>query len=339
MAGAFELFQRPDQPQTAGTAFEPVPWQQQLQNYRNLEGAEGAWRSADGSPWKPSEPGAFTKAIGRALESEPGQRLMTLSMFLGPGAKTANTAALTKAQAAAAKGAPREQIWSKTGWFQGPDKKWRFEIDDSAATVSPFKMEDKLPTHLKHDALFNAYPQMRDIELYPRARGGAYGKGDEPSGTPPSIRTSGEKKIALHEAQHGVQDIEKFATGGDMVFAAFPASGKGGAWPVYRERLKAMTTPKSLEEYATAAGFDSPADAAASYKDYVKGINKSKRQGLPPNLERILQEEAGRDFYKRLAGEVESRAVEKRMNLTPEQRAARPPWLDYDVPEAQMIIK
>lgn len=45
------------------------------------------------------------------------------------------------------------------------------------------------------------------------------------------------------------------------------------------------------------------------------------------------------DTYQRLSGETEARAVERRANLTPEQRAARPPWLDYDVPESQQIVR
>ena len=45
------------------------------------------------------------------------------------------------------------------------------------------------------------------------------------------------------------------------------------------------------------------------------------------------------DLYRRLSGEAEARTVQKRMDLTPEQRAARPPWLDYDVPESQQIVR
>lgn len=87
MASAFEQFQRPGDPEVAGSAFEPTTWRQQLQNYRQLEDQEGAWRSAEGSPWKPKEPGAFAKMVGSALESKPGQQLMDLANFLGPGPK------------------------------------------------------------------------------------------------------------------------------------------------------------------------------------------------------------------------------------------------------------
>lgn len=57
-------------------------------------------------------------------------------MFAGPMARTADQEALSRAQQLAQSGAPREQVWNDTGWFQGVDGKWRFEIDDSAATVT-----------------------------------------------------------------------------------------------------------------------------------------------------------------------------------------------------------
>lgn len=48
--------------------------------------------------------------------------------------------------------------------------------------------------------------------------------------------------------------------------------------------------------------------------------------------------QGGYDQYHRMANEVEARAVEARRDLTPDQRRARPPWLDYDVPENQQLI-
>jgi len=57
------------------------------------------------------------------------------------------------------------------------------------------------------------------------------------------------------------------------------------------------------------------------------------------DLDRIAQTTAAEQYYKRLAGEVEARAVQKRMDLTPQQRAERAPWLDYDVPIDQQIVR
>lgn len=50
-------------------------------------------------------------------------------MFAGRLAKTADQEALARAERLAAEGADRNAIWNETGWFQGPDQKWRFEID------------------------------------------------------------------------------------------------------------------------------------------------------------------------------------------------------------------
>lgn len=58
------------------------------------------------------------------------------AMFLGVGAKTADLAKFRKAERMKADGAGRQEIWDETGWFEGADGKWRFEIDDSGAAMS-----------------------------------------------------------------------------------------------------------------------------------------------------------------------------------------------------------
>lgn len=56
-------------------------------------------------------------------------------MFAGRQAKTADLEALKRAEDMQAAGASRDDIWRDTGWFQGVDGKWRYEIDDSSATL------------------------------------------------------------------------------------------------------------------------------------------------------------------------------------------------------------
>ena len=43
--------------------------------------------------------------------------------------------------------------------------------------------------------------------------------------------------------------------------------------------------------------------------------------------------------YQRTAGEVEARNVQSRMNMSPEERKAKPPWTTEDVPREQQIIR
>jgi hypothetical protein len=91
MAGAFENFMRPDQPQTAETAFEPITPQQQLLNYNTMTGRDEAWRQAEGSPWKSPEPGWLAK-----LMAHPGtQGLLNAANFIGPGPKASLKAGLS----------------------------------------------------------------------------------------------------------------------------------------------------------------------------------------------------------------------------------------------------
>jgi hypothetical protein len=60
-----------------------------------------------------------------------------IGIFGGKLAKTADLDALAKAEKMAANDASRDDIWKETGWFQGADGQWRFEIDDSAYRSNP----------------------------------------------------------------------------------------------------------------------------------------------------------------------------------------------------------
>lgn len=75
------------------------------------------------------------RILARASAPRQGE-MNALRMFAGPMAKTADHQALSRAQEMAGQGATRDAIWRDTGWFQGVDGKWRFEIDDSGATIS-----------------------------------------------------------------------------------------------------------------------------------------------------------------------------------------------------------
>ena len=54
----------------------------------------------------------------------------------GIGARTADSAALRRAEALETSGTDNETIRQETGWYRGMDGQWRFEIDDSGATFS-----------------------------------------------------------------------------------------------------------------------------------------------------------------------------------------------------------
>lgn len=73
---------------------------------------------------------------------------------------------LSKAQAMAKEGKNELEIWRDTGWFRDKDGAWKFEIGDAGAKLNPkFQSGGKLGDLLKHDELFKAYPELKDVRV------------------------------------------------------------------------------------------------------------------------------------------------------------------------------
>lgn len=205
---------------------------------------------------------------------------VTKVLFGGPKSKTADQKALQAAKSMEAAGRSREEILAATGWFQGPDKRWRYEIDDSKAKpskawektddgVSVRQPADDVPFSdvFDHGEAFSAYPSIgRMASRAPGERSpvrhGAYFPTNRLIELRPHDDAEGLRGTALHEMQHAIDHAE-----------------------------------------------------GRPYGDL--------KQGLDPK--------------NRSISEVFARTVEARANLTPEERRSRPPWLDYDTPEKQMI--
>lgn len=236
-----------------------------------------------------------------ALRTEPGMRMFgyesknVAPTFAGPLSKTADHKALDLAKELARKGSNRDDIWNQTGWFQGENKKWRYEIDDSGSTriAHPFPSTDftgKLSEALDHPDLYAAYPDLAEAgstlrgSIGPEGGWGAY-QAPQKGGlfrkpVSENVAATSEGRIIpaevdigrqnlTHEIQHAIQQREGFDLG---------------------------SNPKS---------------AAA--------IQKAQEQGLTPQ-----------DIYRLDPGEVEARNAARRRNLTPEQRQAMPPWETAD---------
>lgn len=152
--------------------------------------------------------------------------------FGGRFAHTANLDMLARAKEMLKAGAPRASIWNQTGWFQGPDKKWRFEIPDQRSTVA-LKKENLFGTAdqvLEHPELYEAYPSLAKhvVDTNPDAgpksqMTGGFTPNKDPF-SPGYIRVNAggadpseqARSVLLHEMQHGVQDIEGFSQGGNL---------------------------------------------------------------------------------------------------------------------------
>ena len=175
---------------------------------------------------RPVDPKEITKgALDVGMLSAPVGLLggvpkgAVLGMFAGSSAKTANKEALKTAQEMAKKGASRDKIWNETGWFKDVDGNWKFEIDDSQARLRPdsyFKRDAdkssmKTQNVLKHDALYDAYPNQKKV--YPFFYNPEQGLGEMKTiiQEPPSFgpfATAGGAYDLLDDAIYNYRDIQ-----------------------------------------------------------------------------------------------------------------------------------
>lgn len=251
----------------------------------------------------------------------------TAGIFGGKLAKTADHAALARAEEMVAKGANRDQIWKETGWFKGADDKWRFEIPDEAAKLNPNTYKDGLPKfgqpgpvagHLWHPELYDAYPEARQT-IMRIERGDNVGRffpGDKPVAQVEASTLGKARSIGLHEMQHDVQAREGFAMGTN---------------PEEMRRFVGEKTDNSIIEQLRSAisrgDYGGPGD---------KTFTEAARNLL--KLESDWRAERSLDAYTRVAGEVEARNVQARANMNPDTRRTTPPWATEDVPLERQIV-
>lgn len=106
-------------------------------------------------------------------ESQKGKKFA----LAGETSETADLSLLDRAKQLQAAGEDSETIRRETGWFVGYDNQWRYEIDDSAATLvekpafENHSTEDggyrtaKLGDIMHHEELYAAYPFLKDITV------------------------------------------------------------------------------------------------------------------------------------------------------------------------------
>jgi hypothetical protein len=280
-----------------------------------------------------------------------------MAIFAGVMAKNADLGKLAKAKKLEASDIGRDEIWKETGWFNDRGD-WKFEIDDSQAQLTEWGLKQEIPDRYKR-----LYPEYQHKNGYqgpiagyidqPHLKG-AYGdalaKGElrEVPGEGGSLQNIDgvnwmeigrdvpeleRRSTALHELQHGVQNIEGFQRGGSPMLMDAELSNTGTKG---RKYTQAAEVKELLSEGL------SEKDIIDIYKgmpelDDVKSILKDKE--LLKNSPTQLKNKGNFDAYQRLAGEAEARLVQTRMNLTPEERLARPPWQDLDVPEDELIYR
>lgn len=158
--------------------------------------------------------------------------------FGGQKAHTAHRLSLDRAQHALAMGIAPEVVRQETGWFQGIEGGWRFEITDQLAAL---KADDSvvweaarhkkggvpLEDLFEHAELFNAYPDLRNLRVVVKDQQFSRTQADANlstgtisitviTPTAEGLEQGAQVEILsglLHELQHFIQRSEGFAEG------------------------------------------------------------------------------------------------------------------------------
>ena len=217
-----------------------------------------AWNAALMTPVAAAVPLAAVSSAGKG----------SLGVFAGRMSKTADLAKLDRAkQMSSIASKSREEIFAETGWFQGKDKVWRYEIDDSKSIATPLVTADsnlisqnKRGKWLTHPALYKAYPRLRGDKMSSVKDDATAGNASFNQSTRETTLKIPEKQFGglqfnprgtmLHEATHGVQGIENMAAGSSSSMTVKQVTQ---LLREYRStgRLPPGMTPKSLDELAS----------------------------------------------------------------------------------------
>lgn len=222
----------------------------------------------------------------------------TLGSIAGITAKIADREALSKAQKLVSDGASVEDVFKQTGWYQGFEGRWRFELPTEGVTSSlPVKLaqgENKpLNEVLNFPKLFEAYPALKDVrvsydkinaianyEHMPNTKAGGW-----ITVNPELLKLHNQDstQIILHEVQHAIQASENFLGKGTS-----PAAIKDKMAEVLIDKVNKAKTPEEQRKWTNLA------HAVDSYEDLL-----------------------AHRLYLRNPGEIEARVVEQRY-ATPE---------------------
>lgn len=278
------------------------------------------------NPWVTITPEDIDTGMNVAMSAGPGT-------MAGVTSKTLDKTALEMAQVAEKGGLTADEIWQKTGFFRGADKRWRYEIDDSGLTFTPIGSSPKLPigeSHklkdvLDHPELYSAYPGIENIKVkatswYP-PKGAAWDGNTIIMGT----EAAKDKSTLMHEVQHAIQDREAFAQGG--------TPGKVGKdyKLKYEESVDALR--REYLDLQVEAGKSPLSPDKLKRLDYFREVfykyAKYARAG----------DQKARENYLALAGETEARNVETRLPLEPKDRLKISPMSTEDVARSEQIVR
>lgn len=250
---------------------------------------------------------AAEMAMALAGAGAPFAEAGAAGIFGGRLAKTANLDALREAEMMAAKGMHPETVLRETNWFRSPsDHKWRFEIPDDKMRIQHMPTTEghdvigSVGVLVKHPELFKAYPQLQMPKMgIVNDAARPNGAGYFQTGNPPTIGITAPNEAVARSV--AAHELQHGVQG--------------------------------IENFSFGAD---PSNIAGLIE---KGLRKNPSLYL--NEGHNFMDVVGRadPIYRGIAGEVEARNVQRRLNWTPEERAAMSPWRTQDVPYRDQYVQ
>lgn len=188
------------------------------------------------------------------------------------------------------------------------DKKMRIEFSDANSRIKPgvgskpFSEIKTVGDILDHPTLYERYPDFKNIKISfekDGMRGGSY----NPKTNAITVGGFTDKKSLLHEIEHAIQEKENFARGGSP--SAFSTNDDPGYWQLQMKFRQLVGDGKNAE--------------AAKVLDEMS--------------------EYGFKQYQRTGGEMESRAVESRADLTQDELRSSDPYTSQGIPTDKVITR
>lgn len=253
-------------------------------------------------------------------------------------------------------GKTSEEIYLATGWERSKDKdKWKYDLPADniryLAGISGQKhfgqntFTDTLSNILDYERLYKCYPELREIKVnYIQDEkqsqiSGKYSDNQIFINTH-NLNTLEQLKTLIHEIQHAIQNIEGFAVGGNI--------------EMFEEKIKSIYRDIIFFTEGAFIGENTftPSSVSAKLNSNIPYTEITYKEGYKPQLDRVAQKYGYKNIdnllynlkqeypdtkYHNLAGEVEARNAEARLNMTARERAMTPISYSEDVIEKNKL--
>lgn len=247
-----------------------------------------------------------------------------------------------------AAGKDASTIFLATGWEKFPDG-WKYDVVDDVKIIN--MDAETLGEAIQNTTLFDTYPELKNVRIGVLA----VDENEDSEGQLLNNKVDGPtifamaqsepelESILVHEIQHAIQDIEGFASGGNIEMFRNKSFLTPEDIIRTREVVDALTNAFDIASknnttiqkvVETISNAYSPRSRVIIENIVNNSTDSQIKELIRDNIRMTLSPE---ESYKRLAGEVEARNVQTRMNLSPEARKQVLISQTQDVAEDQKI--